>query len=120
MKKEELILELKKIKPIKIYNTIPDYQSSGFLYDDSTDKDYITDTYLKNRLRFRFHLKVFDDFITSDYIEFFINSETTDTIEEAYESLADKILALSTCFNIVIMNKVFEYIKYAVYSSSKC
>ena len=36
------------------------------------------------------------------------------------DPLADKILALNTVFNIVIMNKVFDCVRYAAYRDKIC
>lgn len=124
MNKTQLITELKKIKRTKVYGYIPDYESGFFLYDFSQDwnhfandlwPEHTNEEYLKNIISFRFYFQPFDEFISSDNIEFMIHSETTETRDEAYDSLADKILALNTVFNIVTMNKIFECVKYAAY-----
>lgn len=124
MNKSQLIIELKKIKRTKVIGSIPDYEIGYFLYDFSQDynhyaselwPEYSNEEFLKNVISFRFNLKAFDEFITSDSIEFIIHSETTETRDEAYESLADKILSLNMVFNVVIMNKVFDCVRYAAY-----
>lgn len=124
MELKQLITELKKIKRTKVFGSIPDYESSYFLYDFSKEynhyaselwPEYSNEEFLKNVISFRFNLKAFDEFITSDSIEFIIHSETTETRDEAYESLADKILSLNMVFNVVIMNKVFDCVRYAAY-----
>lgn len=129
MNKSQLIIELKKIKRTKVWCSIPDYERGYYLYDYSQDynhyaselwPEYSNEEFLKNVISFRFNFKAFDEFITSDSIEFMIHSETTETRDEAYESLADKILALNTVFNIVIMNKVFDCVRYAAYRDKIC
>lgn len=125
MNLQQLITELKKIKRTKVFGRIPDYESSYFLYDFSKEynqfqseflyPDKSNEEFLKNIISFRFYFNPFDKFICDDNIEFFIHSEETETRDEAYESLAQKILSLNTVFNAVVMNKVFEHIKYAAY-----
>lgn len=123
MNKSELIHTLKQIKRTKIHqHYICDYERGFFLFDNSADYNHYcselwpeesNEEWLRNQLFFRFDFKAFDSFITTDSLEFFVRSEITSTREEAYESLADKILALNTVFNSVVMNKVFEAVKYA-------
>ena len=125
MNKQQLIAELKKIKRTKVFGSIPDYESSYFLYDFSKEYNQFqseflypedsNEEFLKNIISFRFYFCPFDNFISSNSIEFFIHSEETETRDEAYESLAQKILALNTVFNIITMNKIFECVKYAAY-----
>lgn len=125
MQLKQLITELKKIKRTKVFGSIPDYESSYFLYDFSKEynqfqseflyPDKSNEEFLKNIISFRFYFNPFDKFICDDNIEFIIHSETTETRDEAYESLADKILSLNMVFNVVIMNKVFDCVRYAAY-----
>lgn len=125
MNKPELIETLKRIKRTKIYqNYIPDYERGYFLFDNSTDinhfdsnifTDHSNEEWFNNQLFFRFDFKAFDSFISTDSLEFFVRSEITATREEAYDSLADKILSLKSVFTPDIMNKIFEAVKYAAY-----
>ena len=125
MNKPELIATLKQIKRTKIFqNYIPDYETGYFLFDNSTDRnnfdsnlftEYSSEEWLENQLFFRFDFKAFDSFISTDSLEFFVRPETTATREESYNSLADKILSLNSVFTPVIMNKIFEAVKYAAF-----
>lgn len=123
MNKPELIETLKRIKRTKIYqNYISDYERGYFLFDNSTDHfdsniftDYSNEEWFKNQLFFRFDFKAFDPLISTGSLEFFVRSEITSTREEAYDSLADKILSLNSVFTPDIMNKIFEAVKYAAY-----
>ena len=125
MNQHQLITELKKIKRTKVYGSIPDFERGYFLYDFRTEYNHFqseflypdnsNEEFLKNIISFRFNFYPFDRFITTDSIEFFIHSEEMETRDEAYESLAQKILALNTVFNVITMNRVFECVKYAAY-----
>ena len=122
MNKPELIETLKQIKRTKIFqNYIPDYERGYFLFDNSIDcnnyifTDYSNEEWVKNQLFFRFDFKAFDPFISTDSLEFFVRSEITATREEAYESLAGKILSINSVFTPVVMNKILEAVKYAAY-----
>ena len=123
MNKPELIETLKRIKRTKIYqNYIPDFVGGYFLFDNSIDcnnsnifTDHSNEEWFKNQLFFRFDFKAFDSFISTDSLDFFVRSEITSTREESYDSLADKILSLNSVFTPVVMNKIFEAVKYAAY-----
>ena len=125
MNKPELIETLKQIKRTKIFqNYIPDYETGYFLFDNSTDRnnfdsnlftEYSSEEWLENQLFFRFDFKAFDSFISTDSLDFFVRSEIMATREEAYDSLAGKILSINSVFTPVVMNKILEAVKYAAY-----